>query len=82
MDVSIPKTEKSNYLLDRVSFHSLRHTSATLLIGQNIDIFTVSRRLGHANVSTTLNIYTYALTKIDRKASDSLGSLLSKKEKT
>ena len=54
----------------------------TLLIGQNVDIATVSRRLGHANVSTTLNIYTHALTKLDRTASDSLDNLFSDKKDT
>lgn len=82
MDESISPSEKSKYLLDKVSFHGLRHTSATLLIGQNVDIATVSRRLGHANISTTLNIYTHALTKLDRTASDSLGNLFSDKKDT
>lgn len=79
-DKSIPANEKKNYLLNTVNFHGLRHTSATLLIGKNIDIATVSRRLGHANISTTLNIYTHALSKIDRTASDTLDNLFTVKE--
>ena len=78
-DDTILPSKKSQYLLDKVSFHGLRHTSATLLIGQNVDIATVSRRLGHSNISTTLNIYTHALTKLDRTASDSLGNLFQEK---
>ncbi len=82
IDDSIPPSEKSKYLLDKVSLHGLRHTSATLLIGQNVDIATVSKRLGHNSISTTLNIYTHALTKLDRTASDSLGNLFSDKDNT
>ena len=42
--------------LPMISFHGLRHTNATLLISQGVDPRTVSGRLGHRNVSTTLNI--------------------------
>lgn len=53
--------EKNN--LKKITFHELRHTSATLLINSNIDINSVSKHLGHANVSTTLNIYAHVLEK-------------------
>lgn len=62
--------------LPYISLHGLRHTSATLLISQNIDIKTVSSRLGHAQTSTTLNIYAHALEKMDRDAADVLGRLI------
>ena len=62
--------------LPHVTPHGLRHTSATLLISQNIDIRTVSNRLGHAQTSTTMNIYTHALQKKDEQAAQTLESLL------
>lgn len=74
-DDTIKKEDKVKYLIDNVNFHGLRHTSATLLINQGVDIATVSKRLGHAEVSTTLNIYTHALQKSDKAASDKLESL-------
>ncbi|ERI92125.1 site-specific recombinase, phage integrase family [Clostridiales bacterium oral taxon 876 str. F0540] len=77
-DDNIPKEDKEKYLLDNVNFHGLRHTNATLLIGQGVDIATVSKRLGHAEVSTTLNIYTHTLQKADRSAADKLENLFSK----
>lgn len=39
------------------SFHDLRHTFATMLISEGVDIRTVSSYLGHANVAVTLNTY-------------------------
>ena len=54
------------------------HTSATMLISANQDIATVSKRLGHAHASVTLDIYTHALEKNDRTAADALEELLKK----
>lgn len=64
--------------LPEIPLHGLRHTSATLLISQHVDVRTVSGRLGHANTSTTLNIYAEYLKDIDRSASDKLEDLLLK----
>lgn len=49
-------------------FHDLRHTQATLLIGNGIDIKTVQGRLGHARAATTLDTYACALPENDRQA--------------
>lgn len=64
--------------LPLITLHGLRHTSATLLISQNIDVRTVSGRLGHSECSTTMDIYAHALKKQDEIASDSLGALFKK----
>lgn len=61
--------------LPHMPLHGLRHTSATLLIAENIDVRTVSARLGHSHTSTTMNIYAHSLKKLDEKASDVLGNL-------
>ena len=60
--------------------HKFRHTQASLLISEGVDILTVSKRLGHAKVSTTLDIYSHALAKSDEKASETLDSLIYKRE--
>lgn len=65
-------------MLPDIRLHDLRHTSATLLISQNVDIKTVSSRLGHSKTSVTLDIYTHALKQLDEKASDALDGLLNK----
>ena len=64
--------------LPEISLHGLRHTSATLLISGNLDVKTISARLGHANISTTLDIYSHALRKRDEEAALTLGEMLGK----
>ena len=60
--------------LPYVTLHSLRHTNATLMIAVGTDVCTVSKRLGHADVSTTLNIYSHALKSKDTEAAEKLES--------
>lgn len=66
--------------LPHITFHGLFHTHATWLISQGLDVRTVSNRLGHAQTSITLNIYTHAFAKIDREASDKFDNLLYKED--
>lgn len=56
----------------KVSLHSLRHSNATMMIAEGVDIRTVSQRLGHADTSTTLNIYTHAMKSRDLEAAEKL----------
>lgn len=58
--------------LTRIRFHDLRHTHATLLLSQGIDVKTIANRLGHSNISTTLNTYAHVLDELDRSATDAL----------
>ena len=66
--------------LPQIPFHGLRHTSATLLIANHQDLKTVSKRLGHAQTSTTMNIYAHALQQGDRQASNALETMLKPKQ--
>lgn len=56
--------------------HSLRHTSATLLIMQGVPVKAVSARLGHANQNTTNVVYSHAIKTVDAMASDVIGEVL------
>lgn len=70
---SVPPEDR----LPDIPLHGLRHTSATLLIAQNIDVRTVSGRLGHAQTSTTMNIYAHHLQKLDATAANAIEDALS-----
>ena len=59
-----------------INFHGLRHTNATLLIPQQVDVATVSARLGHAQITTTYNFYVHPLKSHDRTAGNVLENLL------
>ena len=54
-----------------VTFHCLRHTNATLMLGQGIDIYTVSHMLTHQNVQTT-QVYTEVIDQKRRAAANAI----------
>ena len=60
----------------QLSVHSLRHTNASLLISQNVDVRTVAALLGHAQPSTTLDIYSHAFDKTKKEAQVKLMAVL------
>jgi integrase len=49
---------------------------ATRMLAAGVPVPTVSGRLGHANSSTTLNVYSHFLEVSDREAAEVLGKLL------
>ena len=51
-----------------VGFHSFRHTYSTLLKANGEDVKVVQELMRHANISTTMNVYTKALTPAKREA--------------
>ncbi len=62
--------------LPPIHLHSLRHTNATLLIASGTDLRTVSKRLGHSNMTTTGNIYAHAIKSADERAAETLNDIL------
>ena len=54
--------------LPKVTVHSLRHTYATLMIADGTPLVVVSWQLGHAQTSTTSNIYAHAIASARAKA--------------
>lgn len=56
--------------------HKFRHSQASILFASGIDSITVSGRLGHAQNSTTTNIYGHVMNKADKRASDAIASAL------
>jgi integrase len=61
--------------LTNVTFHGLRHFSATALAGRGVGIRTIAGRLGHANPNLTLRTYAHFLEVADREAADAMGQL-------
>jgi integrase len=59
-----------------VRLHDLRHFVATNLGSAGTPIATISGRLGHRDVATTLNVYSHFLPADDRQAARTLGDLL------
>jgi len=64
--------------LRRIKIHDLRHTNATLLVSSGTDFKTISERLGHADISITLNRYSHVLEDMDKNASENIGNILFK----
>ncbi|MFI5271441.1 MAG: tyrosine-type recombinase/integrase [Ktedonobacterales bacterium] len=62
--------------LPKVGFHNLRHTCATLLLGQHVNPKIVSAMLGHATVAITLDIYSHVLPDMQQDATAVLDALL------
>lgn len=65
-----------NNNLRYIRLHDLRHTHATMLVLAGVDFKTISNRLGHTDIKITLNRYSHVLKEMDRKASDSISSLM------
>lgn len=61
--------------LRRVQLKNLRHSHACLMLDAGVDLYTVSRRLGHATVAVTEAHYVKPGEKADRAAADALGTL-------
>jgi len=56
-----------NLSIRNISFHSLRHTHASVLLYQGVSIMAVSKRLGHSNTATTQNIYIHIIKEMENK---------------
>ena len=60
----------------RVRMHDLRHTYASMRIAHGADIVRLSRDLGHANASFTLDVYAHLFTKHQQHEAPSLNELV------
>ena len=60
----------------RFDRHSIRHTYATILFESGVDVKSAQRLLGHANFSTTMDIYTHLSDQHLREATDKLKEYL------
>ena len=61
--------------LPHIKFHGLRHSNATALIQAGVNPKVVQQRLGHADVSITLNTYTHVTAHMDQEAATKLDDM-------
>ena len=57
-------------------FHDLRHTCATLLLGEGVNVKVVSEMLGHASITITLNTYSHVLPDMQDSAAYAMEAAL------
>ena len=62
--------------IDNFHPHMLRHTMTTLSLSNGADITSISRKLGHSNVSTTLNMYSHVTRESQRRNNEILANIL------
>lgn len=65
--------------LPHVNPHAFRHTMASMLYFNGVDSVSISKRLGHAQVSTTANIYAHVMEEADQRNADILSDIFLKK---
>ena len=66
--------------LPHIHPHSFRHTMASMLYFNGVDSVSISKRLGHAQVSTTANIYAHVIEEADQRNADILSEVFLKKK--
>lgn len=71
---NLKKWARSAGIAKHVSFHTARHTFATIALTAGVDVYTVSKLLGHRNVNTT-QIYAKVVDSRKREAVDMLPGL-------
>ncbi|MBT5419583.1 MAG: tyrosine-type recombinase/integrase [Candidatus Cloacimonetes bacterium] len=54
--------------IPHVRYHDLRHTAASLMILEGVDLKTISEILGHSSISITADVYGHVLEEQKRKA--------------
>ncbi|MEU9653577.1 site-specific integrase [Streptomyces sp. NPDC048110] len=68
--------------LRRIRFHDLRHSTATLLLEQGVELVVIKELLGHAYIGVTATIYAHVRLRLQRDAIDSLGTALGGRKTT
>ena len=59
-----------------IKFHGLRHTCATLLLEQGVELIAIKELLGHAQIHTTADIYSHVRVRMQRDAIESMAGAL------
>lgn len=62
--------------LPSLTFHGLRHTYASYMIGKNVNFKVIQEQLGHVNIQETINTYSHLTERDKIKASDLFDEIL------
>lgn len=62
--------------LKHIRLHDLRHTCATSMIANNVDVKTVQHRMGHSSCRTTMDIYAHCTQAMDQNAANIIDSVI------
>ncbi len=76
-------SNKIRDIMPGITVHGLRHTFATLLNANGVDMAQISAELGHSNLATTLNIYMHIfgdISSASRGIADTMDSVFDKKD--
>lgn len=74
-------TWRSEAGFPELKFHELRHTQASQLLANGMDVKSVQSRMGHSSASLTLDCYAHAMESNDAKAALLIGNLFSQSDK-
>ena len=69
----------SRHGLPHINPHAFRHTMASMLYYNRVDTISISKRLGHAQPSTTANIYAHVIEDADQRNAEILTDIFLKK---
>lgn len=74
-------TKKFRTFLDKnnlrhIRYHDIRHTNASIMLSQGISPKVAQQRLGHSDFSTTMNIYSHVMKKVETEAAQKLDEVL------
>lgn len=53
--------------IQEITIHNLRHTHVSILLYKGVSIYYISKRLGHSDLETTLNVYTHMIKELEEK---------------
>lgn len=62
--------------LPKCRFHDLRHLCASIMLRQGVDVKVAQERLGHKDITTTMNIYSHVMPSSAKEAADKIGALV------
>lgn len=62
--------------LPHCRFHDLRHLCASIMLLQGVNVKVAQERLGHKDISTTMNIYSHVLPSSAKEAAEKIGEMV------